>query len=128
MTPEQNKTIVLKAFEALFNRKDIEGARAFWSPDYMQHNPLFADGREGLFEFVNSLPASTRFECQLAVAEGDYVMVHGRYSGNGYPANWVVVDILRLEDGILVEHWDVIQDEAKTSASGRPMFGEHFPA
>jgi predicted SnoaL-like aldol condensation-catalyzing enzyme len=41
--------------------------------------------------------------------------------------NWVVVDILRLEDGIMVEHWDVIQDEAKSSASGRPMFGEHFP-
>jgi predicted SnoaL-like aldol condensation-catalyzing enzyme len=128
MTPEQNRKIVLEAFEALFNRKDIEGARAFLSPGYMQHNPLFADGREGLFTFVSSLPASTRFECQLAVAEGDYVMIHGRYSDNGYPANWVVVDILRLEDGILVEHWDVIQDEAKTSASGRPMFGEHFPA
>jgi predicted SnoaL-like aldol condensation-catalyzing enzyme len=128
MTPEQNKKIVLEAFEALFNRKDIEAARAFLSPGYMQHNPLFADGREGLFKFVSSLPLSTRFECQLAVAEGDYVMIHGRYSDNGYPANWVVVDILRLEDGILVEHWDVIQDEAKTSASGRPMFGEHFPA
>jgi hypothetical protein len=55
-------------------------------------------------------------------------MIHGRYSDNSYPANWVVVDILRLEDGILVEHWDVIQDEAKTSASGRPLFGKHFPA
>jgi predicted SnoaL-like aldol condensation-catalyzing enzyme len=58
MTPEQNKKIVLEAFEALFNRKDIEGARAFLSPGYMQHNPLFADGREGLFTFVSSLPAS----------------------------------------------------------------------
>jgi predicted SnoaL-like aldol condensation-catalyzing enzyme len=127
MTPEQNKKIVLEAFETLFNRKDIEGARGFWSPDYIQHNPLVADGREGLFKFVSSLPATTRFEYQLVVAEGDYVMIHGRYSDNGYPANWVVVDILRLQDGILVEHWDVIQDEAKSSASGRPMFGKLFP-
>ena len=82
MTPEQNKKISLEAFEALFNRKDIEAARAFWSPDYMQHNPLFADGREGLFEFVSSLPSSTRFECQLAVAEGDYVMIHGRFGAH----------------------------------------------
>jgi predicted SnoaL-like aldol condensation-catalyzing enzyme len=127
MTPEQNKKIVLEAFEALFNRKDIVGAKAFWSPDYIQHNPLVADGREGLFNFVGSLPSSTRFECQLAVAERDYVMIHGRYSDNGYPATWVVVDVLRLEDGVLVEHWDVIQDEARGSVSGHPMFGEHFP-
>jgi len=127
MTPEQNKQIVLKAFDALFNRKDFEGARRFWSPDYIQHNPLVSDGPQALFDFVRALPASTSFESQLAIAEGDYVMVHGRYSDNGYPANWVVVDILRLEDGLMVEHWDVIQDEAKSSASGRPMFGEHFP-
>jgi predicted SnoaL-like aldol condensation-catalyzing enzyme len=127
MTPEQNKKIVLEAFDTLFNRKNIEAARDFWSLDYIQHNPLVADGREGLFEFVSALPATTRFESQLAIAEGDYVMIHGRYSDNGYPTNWVVVDILRLENGIMVEHWDVIQDEAKSSASGRPMFGEHFP-
>jgi predicted SnoaL-like aldol condensation-catalyzing enzyme len=127
MTPEQNKKIVLEAFDMLFNRKDVEGAKRFWSPDYIQHNPLIPDGRDGLFEFVGALPASARFESQLAISEGDYVMIHGRYSDNGYPANWVVVDILRLEDGVMVEHWDVIQDEAKSSASGRPMFGEHFP-
>jgi predicted SnoaL-like aldol condensation-catalyzing enzyme len=54
-------------------------------------------------------------------------MIHARYSENGYPANWVVVDILRLEEGAMVEHWNVIQDEAKSSASGHPMFGERFP-
>jgi hypothetical protein len=55
-------------------------------------------------------------------------MVHGQYLDNGYPANWLVADILRLQDGILVEHWDTIQVEAKTSASGRPMFGKHLSA
>lgn len=54
-------------------------------------------------------------------------MIHGRYSDNGYPANRVVVDILRLKDGIMVEHWDVIQGEARSSISGWPMFDEHFP-
>jgi predicted SnoaL-like aldol condensation-catalyzing enzyme len=63
------------------------------------------------------------------VAEGDFVMLHGRYSNAGLPANWVIVDIVRIEKGILAEHWDVIQDEAtkEQSKSGNPMFGKHFP-
>jgi predicted SnoaL-like aldol condensation-catalyzing enzyme len=63
------------------------------------------------------------------VAEGDFVILHGRFSGLGLPVNWVVADILRIEDGILVEHWDVIQDEAtrEQSKSGRPMFGDSYP-
>jgi predicted SnoaL-like aldol condensation-catalyzing enzyme len=64
----------------------------------------------------------------LIVAEGDYVMVHGRYSNIGLPKNLVIVDIFRIENGILAEHWDVIQDEASQSESksGLPMFGESF--
>jgi predicted SnoaL-like aldol condensation-catalyzing enzyme len=123
MSPERNKATVLEAFDALFNRKDFEGAGRFWAKDYIQHNPLIPNGREALFDYIRSLPASTRFECQLAVAEGDFVMVHGRYSDNGFPIPWIVVDILRMKDGVMVEHWDVIQDEAKTSSSGYPMFG-----
>ncbi|BAV47829.1 hypothetical protein MesoLj113a_21430 [Mesorhizobium sp. 113-1-2] len=122
MTPEQNKKIVLEAFNALFNRKDFEGASRFWANDYIQHNPLIPNGREALFSYVASLPASTRFEHQLAVAEGDFVMVHGKYSDNGFPIPWIVVDILRMKNGVMVEHWDVIQDEAKGSASGHSMF------
>jgi predicted SnoaL-like aldol condensation-catalyzing enzyme len=66
----------------------------------------------------------------LVVAEGDFVLLHGRFSGFGLPVNWVVVDIVRIEDGILAEHWDVIQDEAtkEQSKSGRPMFGKTFAA
>ncbi len=63
------------------------------------------------------------------MAEGDFVILHGRFSGFGQPVNWIVADILRIKDGILVEHWDVIQDEASRpqSRSGLPMFGETFP-
>ena len=63
------------------------------------------------------------------VAEGDFVIIHGRFSGFGAPVNWIAADILRIEDGVLVKHWDVIQDEAtqEQSKSGRPMFGDSFP-
>lgn len=64
----------------------------------------------------------------MIVAEDDVVMVHGRYSNIGLPVNWVTVDIVRMENGILAEHWDVIEDEAtkEQSKSGRPMFGTSF--
>ncbi|WP_152223526.1 ester cyclase [Pseudomonas sp. SCB32] len=128
-TPTQNKALVLEAFQTLFNRKDLAAAERYWSPVYIQHSAHVPAGREGLFGLVASGPETLRYENQRAVAEGDYVMLHGRFSGLGLSANWVVVDILRLENGVMVEHWDVIQDEAtrQGSAGGHPMFGERFP-
>jgi predicted SnoaL-like aldol condensation-catalyzing enzyme len=127
----QNKKIVLEAFDSLFNRRDYAAAERLWSPRYIQHSAHIPPGREGLFELVKNVPPTMRYENQLVVANGDYVMLHGRYSGlgEGVP-NWVVVDIVRLEDGVLAEHWDVIQDEAteKQSKSGHPMFGDRFPS
>jgi predicted SnoaL-like aldol condensation-catalyzing enzyme len=64
----------------------------------------------------------------LIVAEGDYVITHGRFSGNGRPAAWIAADVIRFENGKLAEHWDVIQDEAAQAVSGLPMFGDRFPA
>jgi len=62
------------------------------------------------------------------VADGDFVIVHGRFSDFGLPVSWIAADILGIKDGILVEHWDVIQDEAsrQQSKSGLPMFGDKF--
>jgi hypothetical protein len=70
-----------------------------------------------------------RYEAGTIVADGNFVIVHGRFSGFGSPVNWIAADILRIEDGILVEHWDVIQDEAteEQSKSKAPMFGDRFP-
>jgi len=129
-TPEQNKAIVLEAFDTLFNKHDVAAAERFWSPDYIQHSAHIPPGREGLFTLVRSAPDTMRYENQLIVAEGDYVMLHGRFSGIGRPVDWIVADIVRLKDGILQEHWNVIQDEAKQaeSVSGLPMFGDRFPA
>jgi N-ethylmaleimide reductase len=129
-TPEQNKAIVLKAFETLFNKRDYKAAERFWSPTYIQHSAHIAPGREGLFNLVRSAPNTLRYENQLIVAEGDYVIAHGRFSGNGRPAPWIAADVIRFEDGLLAEHWDVLQDEATEgeSLSGLPMFGDRFPA
>jgi predicted SnoaL-like aldol condensation-catalyzing enzyme len=122
----RNKTLVLEAFAALFNRRDFEAAERYFSPGYVQHSAAIGPGRDGIFALVRSV--HRQYESALVVAEGDYVMVHGRFSGGGRPTR-IVVDILRIEDGRLVEHWDVMQDEATRaeSKSGLPMFGSRFP-
>jgi predicted SnoaL-like aldol condensation-catalyzing enzyme len=127
---ERNKRIVLTAFETLFNKRDYEKAHGLWSVDYIQHSAHIPPGRDGLFELVRNIPPTLHYENQLTVANGDFVMLHGRFSGLGERVpNWIVVDIVRVENGVLAEHWDVIQDEATQtqSRSGKPMFGATFP-
>ena len=128
-TTEQNKRLVLEGFDTLFNKRDYVAAEKVWSPHYIQHSAHIGPGREGLFNLVKSLPSTLKYEPGTIVADEEFVIVHGRFSGFGAPANWIVVDILRIDDGVLVEHWDVIQDEAtqEQSKSGRPMFGDSFP-
>jgi predicted SnoaL-like aldol condensation-catalyzing enzyme len=128
-TPEQNKAIVLEAFETLFNKRDYKAAERYWSPNYIQHSAHIEPGREGLFNLTKGIPSTLRYEAGTIVADGNFVIVHGRFSGFGSPVNWIAADILRIEDGILVEHWDVIQDEAteEQSKSKAPMFGDRFP-
>ena len=128
MTTESNKALVLKAFDTLFNQRDYAKAATFWSPNYIQHSAHIAPGREGLFALIKSSPATLKYEHGLIVAEGDYVIVHGRFSGHGRPRNWIAADVVRIENGLLAEHWDVLQDESKRadSKSGLPMFGSEF--
>ncbi len=125
----RNKALVLEAFDTLFNKKDIAAAERFWSPAYIQHSAHIPPGREGLFALIEAVPREMRYENALIMAEGDKVMLHGRFSNIGAPADWIVVDIVRVENGLLAEHWDVIQDEATraSSKSGHPMFGQTFP-
>src|SRR6201982_2198462 len=128
-TPDQNKKLVLEAFDTLFNRRDYAAAERYWSPHYIQHSAHIEPGREGLFNLIKSLPPTLKYEPGLILAGGDFVIVHGRFSGFGAPVNWIAADIVRLQDGILVEHWDVIQDEAteEQSISKQPMLGTTFP-
>ena len=128
-TPEQNKRLVLEAFDTLFNKRDYATAERFWSDRYIQHSAHIAPGRDGLFNLIRALPDTLKYENHLVLAEGDYVIAHGRFSGHGRPAAWIAADVVRMEDGKLAEHWDVLQDEATKaeSVSGLPMFGDRFP-
>ena len=126
----KNKALVIEAFDTLFNKRDYAAAERYWSPDYVQHSAHIAPGRNGLFELIKSLPPTLKYEPGTIVADGDFVIVHGRFSGFGQPANWISADIVRMKDGLLAEHWDVIEDEATraSSVSGLPMFGSSFAA
>jgi predicted SnoaL-like aldol condensation-catalyzing enzyme len=126
---ENNKKLVLEAFDTLFNKRDYAAAERYWSPHYIQHSAHIEPGREGLFNLIKSIPPTLKYEPGVILAGGDFVIVHGRFSSFGAPVNWIAADIVRLQDGILVEHWDVIQDEATQgqAKSGLPMFGDKFP-
>ena len=128
-TESKNKALVLEAFDTLFNKRDYAAAERFWSSNYVQHSAHIEPGRHGLFNLIKSSPPTLKYEPGVMVADGDFVIIHGRFSGIGRPANWIAADIVRIEDGVLVEHWDVLQDEAtaEQSKSGRPMFGDSFP-
>ena len=128
-TPVQNKALVLQAFDTLFNKRDYKAAERYWSSNYIQHIAHIPPGRDGLFNLVRSMPASLKYESGAIVGENDYVIVHGRFSGTGRPRSWIAADVVRVADGVLAEHWDVLQDEATKaeSRSGLPMFGTTFP-
>jgi predicted SnoaL-like aldol condensation-catalyzing enzyme len=124
----RNKKLVLEAFDTLFNKRDYSAAEKYWSPHYIQHSAHIEPGRDGLFNLIRNTPRTLRYHPGLIIAEGEWVIVHGRFSNFGLPVNWIAADILRVQDGILVEHWDVIQDEAtlEQSKSKAPMFGSSF--
>jgi predicted SnoaL-like aldol condensation-catalyzing enzyme len=125
---QKNKATVLEAFGTLFNKRDYAAAGKFWSPHYIQHSVVIAPGREGLFDLAKSFPPELRWEPGVIMAEGDLVMVHSRYSGRGVATNLIGVDILKMKEGVFVEHWDVLPDEVSKadSKSGLPMFGIEF--
>jgi predicted SnoaL-like aldol condensation-catalyzing enzyme len=124
---KQNKALVLEAFHTLFN-SDYAAAQGFWSDSYIRHSARIPPGREGLFNLVRSLADTLRYENQL-ILEGDYVIAHGRFTGHGRSAAWISADVVRIGDGELVKHWDVIQGEATKaqSISGLPMLSDDFP-
>ena len=110
-TPDATKAFLLEAFDTLFNRRDYAAAARFWSADYIQHSAHIPPGRDGLFGLVRAAPPTLRYENDLILVEGDDVMMHGRFTGNGRPRAWIAADRLKLKDGLLYEHWDVLQDE-----------------
>jgi predicted SnoaL-like aldol condensation-catalyzing enzyme len=126
---EKNEKLVLEAFDTLFNKRDYKAAEQYWSPNYIQHRAHISPGRDGLFNLIRGMPASLRYDPGRILANDDHVIVHGRFSNIGLPKNWIAADIVRIADGVLAEHLDVVEDEATRagSQSGLPIFGERFP-
>jgi predicted SnoaL-like aldol condensation-catalyzing enzyme len=123
-----NMALVLEAFAPLFNKRDHVAVERFWSSNYVQHSAHVEPGREGLFNLVRGAPVSLMYEQGVIVADGDFVTVRERFSGTGRLRNWIAADVVRVADGVLAEHWDVLQDGAARaeSKSGLPMFGTEF--
>ena len=113
-----NSDLVREALTALFIDRDVSALDRYWATDYLQHNPQIPDGTDSL---RGPLPEGFTYEMGAIAGEGDMVFVHGRYTGYA-PVPMVAVDIFRVVDGKLAEHWDVLQPEEQQTASGRPMF------
>lgn len=117
-----NKALVLEAITGVFVDRDPAVLDRLFSDDYRQHNPQLPNGTAAIKALLGKLPADFRYEPGLVVVEGDYVSIHGRYVGWG-PQPMVAVDIFRVENGKVAEHWDVMQQEvpAAQSANGNSM-------
>ena len=103
-TEAQNKAIVLEAFDTLFNKRDYGAAARFWSPNYVQHSAHIEPGRDGLFNLIKGMPPTFKHEHEQIVADGEYVIVHSRFSGFGQAKNWIVADFVR----VVMDSWSSI--------------------
>ena len=120
---ESNRELVIKVLQAVFVNRDTSMINSYFASNYIQHNPGIPNGSGSIPPMVAALPDEFRYEMGMVVAQGDLVMAHGRYTGWG-PKPMVAVDIFRIANGKLAEHWDVMQEEvpASATASGNSMF------
>jgi predicted SnoaL-like aldol condensation-catalyzing enzyme len=122
---EQNKKTVVDFYEKGLNEKDFEAASKYFGPRYTQHNPNAPDGPEGFKTFLQFLkekfPAS-RSEIKRVFADGDYVILHVHAVREPGTRGNAIVDIFKLENGRIVEHWDVVQPVPEKSANANGMF------
>ena len=122
---EANKRIVLEFYEAGLNNKDFEAAAKYFGPKYIQHNPGAPDGIEGFKTFVNFLREkfpNSKSEIKKVFAEGDFVILHVHAVREPGTRGRAIVDIFRLENGKIVEHWDVAQDIPEKMPHNNGMF------
>lgn len=122
---ESNKKIVVEFFEAALNQKNAELATSYLGDKYVQHNPMAMDGAEGLQGFIGFMKTSfpdARIDIKRVFADGDHVILHSHAVMVPGTAGAAVIDIFRLENGKIVEHWDVMQDVPAEAANSNGMF------
>lgn len=122
---EANKALVLAGIKGVFIDRDPSAVDRLFSADYRQHNPQIPNGPAAIKAVLGNLSRDFKYEPGLVMADGDYVSIHGRYTGWG-PKSMIAVDIFRVANGKIAEHWDVLQEEvlAAQSANGNSMFIE----
>jgi len=123
--PEQNKKVVVDFYEKAINQKDFEAASKHIGPRYTQHNPVAADGPEGLKAFLGFLREKfpkAKSEIKRVFADGDYVILHVHSVREPGARGSAIVDIFKLDNGKVVEHWDVIQPIPEKAANSNGMF------
>jgi predicted SnoaL-like aldol condensation-catalyzing enzyme len=120
---EANKALVLAGIKGVFIERDPTVIDNLFSADYRQHNPQIPNGPAAIKALLGNLSRDFKYEPGLVMADGDYVSIHGRYTGWG-PKPMIAVDIFRVANGKIAEHWDVMQEEvpASQSANGNSMF------
>ena len=118
-----NKELVTKAVTAVFGQRDLSALDLYFDSNYIQHNPILPNGITALKQVIPTLPEDFKYEVGTVTENEDIVMVHGRFS-NWHGKNYIAVDIFKVKDGKLVEHWDVLQEEVKpeNTATGNAMF------
>ena len=120
---KRNKELITRYYDLALNQKDFAAARQYIGPYYRQHSTYGADGPEGLGAFVEwakvNIP-NMHVDFVRIIADGDYVLMHNR--GKNSPGTKAVVDIFRIENGKVVEHWDVLQDVPETAKNANSMF------
>ncbi|MDA4136798.1 MAG: nuclear transport factor 2 family protein [Thaumarchaeota archaeon] len=119
----RNKSVIVEVLTSAYARRDFTALEKWFSPDYIQHNPLIPGKRDGLQNYVKNLPEGRHYEPSMVLAEGNIVMIYGRYVG-GAKKTLVGADIFRFEKDLVVEHWDVLQEEVpvERTVAGNPMF------
>jgi predicted SnoaL-like aldol condensation-catalyzing enzyme len=122
---EANKKIVREFYEKALNQKDFAAASQYLGPKYVQHNPRAADGAEGLksyLEFLKGKFPKSKSEIKRVFAEGDHVVLHVHAVREPGTKGQAIIDIFRVENGKIVEHWDVIQDVPDQALNTNTMF------
>ena len=122
---EANRKAVLAFYEKGLNQKDADGALAYVGDRYVQHNPGAADGPEGFRKFIGFLKEkfpNSKSEIKRSFVDGDYVILHVHSVREKDTRGRAIVDIFRLENGKIVEHWDVVQDVPEKAANTNGMF------
>jgi predicted SnoaL-like aldol condensation-catalyzing enzyme len=121
----RNKQLVLTFYHKIIGEKDYEGARQYMGTEYRQHAPYATDGHPGIAEWVRKFKESFpqhRYEVKKVIAEGDLVVLHLHGMNGPNPHGESVVDIFRIENGKVVEHWDVIQAIPESADNANTMF------